>query len=722
MLQQLLWRLMAPRKSAICWLTWQAPEAASLEIQMDYRMPCTAAEDTTCQIVTSLSLWNEFLCFLGLELRELPRTGRQLGLVCVRNACLPVPTEGRLRQAAAVLYWLLKAHRCVASVHVPQDIDSAEISKLCRAVLCDVLEGNSSVKSLALERSSLVQNEIFGKVLSSLICLEELECSAFSYGSAFPTAVSTLLQTTATLTVLNFTMKHIGATQAQLFLTALKANNSLRELTLDSSTILADPASFVEFLTSSAALQRLSVVGSDYFGDDTLKWVFEGMLKNGTVCSLEADDLTLDAESVELAARMLAGNKVLRRFKVCRLLSLSESPLVRKLALSTVSLNTVSWQKAISQNNTLQYMTLSFNIWNTEYWEPFFRVLSQHKSLEMVTILVREDECGRFPGIMRELKRSGCEEKVSFKAPCSADTFPFPDCKDCSELRAPVGVQTKPRMLPVFQQLSTFSHLKILSLTIVEWEREVCSLLVEYISTTHTLQQLDIQLRPIDFPPESADWWPAISQSFLHNKSIIELGIGVYVDSCEDLECLGDAVIRSSTIRKIRLLKWFSSARLSFLRGLQTGISKNRALCSATLDSEPSSGPWAAVWFAVCDTARRNSGCVARAAQFLSHARCDTLCAAALDRVSRHPAPVAELAEVLSIDKVEAVDMVRQKFRCIEGLHDFMRLAGVVKEQVTCMPRQDGRTQLDGLNQACWSHVRRYLELDDVEYGTATRR
>ncbi|XP_070379005.1 uncharacterized protein [Dermacentor albipictus] len=121
-------------------------------------------------------------------------------------------------------------------------------------------------------------------------------------------------------------------------------------------------------------------------------------------------------------------------------------------------------------------------------------------------------------------------------------------------------------------------------------------------------------------------------------------------------------------------------------------------------------------WFAVWDASRRNYGFIARAAQFLNHARCDRLCAAALDRVSRHPALMAELAEVLSIGEDEAALMVRREFRSIEGLHEFMRLAGVVKQRVTCQPREDGRAQLDDLNSECWCHVRRYLQLDDVAF------
>ncbi|KAL3202737.1 hypothetical protein MRX96_053323 [Rhipicephalus microplus] len=115
-------------------------------------------------------------------------------------------------------------------------------------------------------------------------------------------------------------------------------------------------------------------------------------------------------------------------------------------------------------------------------------------------------------------------------------------------------------------------------------------------------------------------------------------------------------------------------------------------------------------------TVDRNLGHVARAAQFLNQAWRDISCAAALDRVYRHPALVAELSKVLSISETDAVVAVRQRYRSIEGMHEFMRLAGVVKARVTCQPRDDGRPQLDALDEHCWAHVRHYLQLDDVAW------
>ncbi|KAL3196813.1 hypothetical protein MRX96_045084 [Rhipicephalus microplus] len=189
-----------------------------------------------------------------------------------------------------------------------------------------------------------------------------------------------------------------------------------------------------------------------------------------------------------------------------------------------------------------------------------------------------------------------------------------------------------------------------------------------------------------------------------------------YSISLKGLECVGGAVARSKTIRKLRLLAIFKDVATIFLRGMSADISQNDSLCSACLFVPSEDRNSRSLWFVVANTARRNTGYVARAAQFMNRRRCDTPCAAALDRVYRNPALVAELSKVLSISEADAVVAVRQRFRSIEGMHEFMRLAGVVKARVTCHPRDDGRAQLDALDEHCWARVRRYLQLDDVAW------
>ncbi|KAH7949733.1 hypothetical protein HPB49_014714 [Dermacentor silvarum] len=113
-----------------------------------------------------------------------------------------------------------------------------------------------------------------------------------------------------------------------------------------------------------------------------------------------------------------------------------------------------------------------------------------------------------------------------------------------------------------------------------------------------------------------------IGLSLRLNRSITEFGIGACDSPPDDVAVVGEAVRRSATIRKICILEWSAQALLSFMCGLSAGIVKNRTLCHTASDYDE----WAynvEGWFAVYDTARRNSGFVARSAQFLNHGRCD---------------------------------------------------------------------------------------------------
>lgn len=634
-------------------------------------------------------------------------------MTCFRSA-----TEYHLHRAAAVLYWLLKTHHCVASVHIPYVYTSSEErSKLYRAVFGILLDGNS-IKSLTVECSPRVYRSSFCNVLLSLN-FREFQFFDTSIDSIVSTAISALIPTTATLSVLNLSdiLLQQGS-QAKLFFTALSANTTLRDLSLSYNAVREDPSSFVQFLASNATLQHLMLKGNSRVDDYTLKYTFAGMLMNGAIWSLEVDNFILDSESVKLGARMLREHK-LRCFKFSTRASAHVPHLITYLYWLHISDNIGTWHEAVSQNNTLQYMSLIFGIWNAEHWGSFFRILPKHRSLKMVTIDVQHMEYAHLAGVVRELELSGSEEKVRFNAPCKMDTLALSDCKRCSQLQAYVPIKSEPNFLRVFQQLPALSHLNTLSLTIEHWDSAICSLVAHYIATTSTLRRLHMLFIFGYSPGRSVEWFPALSRSLRLNGSITELCIGARVDPSEALAVVGEAVRRSATIRKICILEWSAPALLSFMCGLSAGIVKNRTLCHTASDYDE----WAynvEGWFAVYDTARRNSGFVARSAQFLNNGRCDRHCAAGLDRVSRHPALVAELAEVLSIGHVEAADMVQRRFQSIEGLHDFMRLAGVVKGRVTCLPREDRRTQLDELTDDCWAHVRRYLELDDVPHSSAS--
>ncbi|KAH8040967.1 hypothetical protein HPB51_013249 [Rhipicephalus microplus] len=313
---------------------------------INYSIPCTASENSRCQIVASIPLWNEFLCWLELELREL--SGGKLALAHVRKICCPRPTQSEVRQAPAILYVLLRTHSCATSIQIPNYsddseivhlwntyprtdrsviadfcssvlcTDDSEIANLCSAVLGNVLDGNHAVKSVTLEVSSgSLQIERVFHVLLSIKGLEELHCEVSSWDKVISTTILALLRDSATLTAFDVIAPRIENAHSGLLVRALRANSTLRDLTLSSSDVAVEPELFVAFMSSTVTLKRLKVVGNRCAVEYAmLKRIFQGMLKNLTVSSLEAHELCVHKANVKLGAKMLAQNKVLRSFSL----------------------------------------------------------------------------------------------------------------------------------------------------------------------------------------------------------------------------------------------------------------------------------------------------------------------------------------------------------------------------------------------------------------------
>ncbi|XP_075740001.1 uncharacterized protein LOC142785405 [Rhipicephalus microplus] len=90
----------------------------------------------------------------------------------------------------------------------------------------------------------------------------------------------------------------------------------------------------------------------------------------------------------------------------------------------------------------------------------------------------------------------------------------------------------------------------------------------------------------------------------------------------------------------------------------------------------------------------------------------------AVDRVSRYPGLLEEVARRAKLDQSELAALVRDQLMAIQSLDGFMSFVGVVNERVMCHSADDSRVQLDDLNEDYWRHVRWYLVGDDVKCDT----
>ncbi|KAH8030921.1 hypothetical protein HPB51_012389 [Rhipicephalus microplus] len=399
-------------------------------------------------------------------------------------------------------------------------MDNSEMANLCSAVLCNVLDGNHAVKTVTLEVSSgSLQIERVFYVLLSMKGLEELHCEVSSWDKVFSTTILALLRDSATLTVFDVIAPRIENAYSGLLVRALRANSTLRDLTVSSSDVAVEPELFVAFMSSTVTLKRLKVVKNRCAVEyDMLKWIFQGMLKNLTVSSLEARELCVHKANVKLGAKMLARNKVLRSFSLLHCSYVSFNMSREEITAARDSIN-ASWIGALSKNNTLELMTLSVSIWSNEHWGHFFRFLSRHDSLKMVTVDVAKHERALLSDVVNEVREIRCQDKVSFMDSHGDNRFSLADWTNYSERRACRLAQDQCTARAVYEELSTYLPLTFLRLQ-MEWDKELGWLLVEFVLKMVTLKKLDLILTGRG-ETKLDDWWLALVQSLLHNRSII---------------------------------------------------------------------------------------------------------------------------------------------------------------------------------------------------------
>ncbi|KAK8767771.1 hypothetical protein V5799_005448 [Amblyomma americanum] len=133
---------------------------------------CTGTERTGCKIAAHLSKLNAFFWNARWELRKLSGTPAKLSLVSIDEQSLPLPKWSQIHPGAALAHHLLKTHPCLAALDI-----SAGSFKGSETLLRDALEDNASIKSFKIHFHSFVRRKDFCWAISSLMNLEQMECS-----------------------------------------------------------------------------------------------------------------------------------------------------------------------------------------------------------------------------------------------------------------------------------------------------------------------------------------------------------------------------------------------------------------------------------------------------------------------------------------------------------------------------------------------------------------
>ncbi|KAH6922102.1 hypothetical protein HPB50_009514 [Hyalomma asiaticum] len=663
-------------------------------VGFDHLVPCTASEGETCQIVTKLATWNRLLRGSLFEIHENPETHNQLCVTNVIRTVTAVTANSREpTQYSGLLAWLFTTHRCIGSVKLPLSFDEGSVDTLLRAV-CQ----NKWIKTLSMFSVQRSAGSSVYSILPHLTTIQTLYFSTFGFSmDGFVAPLSALLQASSSLKSLHLRGEFNDAELINTLFTALLARETLTELEFRDISDHVDtyPEALRKYLSSTTALKVLHV---DMRTGPMQMALLEGVLESKSIHKFSLDFLRADEESTAMVSRILKENRVIRTLTI----------LSSQCMTPGVQPHYNSWILSLLHNDILEEVRLPWGIVHPTMWSLLFRALPSKEKLKLVHIDWPSDYT-QLRWVCAELKDSGSEEKVSLRTLGFMGYTEVLHCKAFSSamLSAPGNYDLK---LAALLELPTCQHLKSV---VFGFDGDCMGLslaLAEFLASTTTLERLYVHVAG-DFQAEADSqntWWNVVIASLSRNRSLRYLSFPTSGMSVQDIKAMADAIKQHTSISQLWLGRSTEAAASTFFRHLSERIEENYRLTVVEHGGHVNAG---AVdhWNAVKETAWRNSGIVARAARIRRASHFDRYVTGALERAVRHPALFEEVARSAKVDKQILRVLVRDRLSKTQSLDGFMRVVRVVKERVVCHPAEDGRMQLDDLNEDCWSLVRRYV-------------
>lgn len=296
----------------------------------DHLVPCTAADNLTCQIVDTLSTWNKLLLGSKLELREESATSGQLHLTRhgYKHLIGISPMDEyfdalRLPQYPELIGWLLRTHRCIASVSLKLSAD--EITSLS---VLDALRHSSGTKALKLYFGDMEALNAASKIIPCLTKIEELHCTGSITNEARPdgfiAALSALLQASSSLRNLYLTGLH-GPVAETLFTGFLLTINTLKELYLEDSRLICDayPHAISDYLGTTMVLTVLSFKIKH---EVVQRAILDGVLRNRSIEKLSIGCFIGNDQSTAQVAAVISGNSLIRDLTISLVCNYLDEP------------------------------------------------------------------------------------------------------------------------------------------------------------------------------------------------------------------------------------------------------------------------------------------------------------------------------------------------------------------------------------------------------------
>lgn len=682
------------------------------------------APPETCQILDELPAWNELLSFVNMEAREVQPGRLTLSTMCAISSGVPAILLQQAQVALLCLHWLLTEHRCVDLL----EVDRFALNTHPQILIDALLQRSQCLVAVRLSSHSM-EAGVLADLLAALAntCrLTDLHCSDVRISGdpdQLQAVTEGFIAAAGSLRALQLTRVK-GLTDPDAIIEALRSDSNISKLAIDLPEKRSTADALSQFVSGSAVLTDLTVVGYDRMvGPCRLDYLIEAMAASRSLENLCIEQYGFDILEVTLLTNALVDSTTLRQ----------------------VVFSSCSW--GVSHKYDVHHRDgparavhcESCRGWWGEWWrvDPFVRAVSRSPSLQRLAFSSSPFKAEELRRLLVAVAEKSSFETLSFQWLTQMST------EELLAMLASTGTVGKVavawcRLRPMFtndwlymprESTANGEHI-FFDLNPLRLRQVCATLATNYMITALCLHG------SLTGAPDDRDPADSLAAFVATTMSLKELRVSVRT-SDQNMCVILSGICRNASLEKLFIEGWhFSGSDVrEFCKWIQQSrhlshlvLLRGRAKANAALVSELAA--WAddiytltffCTWEMGADPAqlqviknmiRRNGSLVQRAAQFAlgsSMARC----ASAFELVSWHPAVQSTVQELAAVDGEGARRILEESKRRLNS--DFWQLAGVVRENICCYERADGKLQIDQLGLDGLLLVRRFLRVGDVK-------
>ncbi|CAN8027891.1 unnamed protein product [Ixodes persulcatus] len=710
------------------------------ETNAEFVAPCSAEGAQLCHIVEYLSVCNNFLRWISMELKEVEPG--EFGFFPLEMHLFRQPVgdgEDLCIRGWILLHWLLQEHRCIKTLMLPRTIDPKY-----QDVLSDALQLNSGLNKLTLR--DWQEKEGFSNIsaIGTLAHLEELDMGHVCLSPSALGDLGDALPEISTLHTLKlpYIETDFGNTDhddyVMQLVQALKRLPKITVLSSDDFVLESESinVAFTEFVAESNTLKKLSLHHSNCY--EEIDALFTAVGQNNSLEELHLEGFILYEDSEQLLGKVAAQHKGLRYLEVGIYSDYKEWQIEGVALAKLVGCNTglrelvfvgstveclPAFAEAVRKNTTMEKLTLGLLGMDVPDYRVFLQALACNKSLQLVTF--REYFNTYFHDIILLMQETGTEGRLEISASIDdAQVFEssLKNSTSLTKIRYFPSYDSRPMLPGAFHHLLQHHHLQELNIRLDHpIEMESATSLALFLSTTSSLRHVALEFRA------TAASSRILVEGIAGNTSLTSLSISFWTFKAPEADLLWQMLESSKTLKTLTL-ELLEFEHCQVLDQVPGGLLNNHYLLKATIQQNPEHCPKTffsgirvevqeklifvstqSFQFGVQELVRRNLSTLHRAVQFVMGARGRRF-AEAFERVSKGSTLVEALKKATSESEEEMKRKVASSTRYLD--EHFLAEAGVVRDTVVC--GESSRVQLDRIGLYNWLHIRQFLRVTDI--------